>query len=558
MPLDKLKFISNIEIASDKNITKKITNYDSSTTSYDYIIKRDQEELLYDTMALLSGLHEDEIELIPRGLCTVSAANERDDNKKDTCVIAVLPWSIKKLNSDAFNGYAKLKTIYMPELLTELYTGAFANCSSLSAITIPNRVKFIGKAAFLGCSGLKSMSIPRLGGMEANEANACLGFYFSGSANSSNQINYVSNNLSSVYITDGSVIADGAFKGLTKIKRIELNNGITSIGADAFNGCSSLTTVNIPNTVSTIKNGTFKGCYNLLNINIHDSITSIGSEAFSGCKTPTKLRVTDNVTNIGFSAFANCIGLNYITLPFVGAEKDGTSNTHFGYIFGANTADKNEEFCPAAGVKITGGTSIANKAFYKCSGLTEINIPDSVTSIGIYAFYGCNNLESILLPFIGSTKDSDSNTHFGYVFGAASYSLNKDTIPSSLQNVQITGGTTVKEFAFYNCNNLKSIKLPNSMTNIEGYAFAGCSNLTEINIPNGTTSIKSYTFANCSALEEIRLPSSVVSIADNAFINCTNTTVHIPYSYSSSNFTNYYKWGCKYIQFTDRRVSVIV
>ena len=241
---------------------------------------------------------------------------------------------------------------------------------------------------------------------------------------------------------------------------IPADGSVTSISSSAFGYCPSLTSIEIPG-----------------------SVTSIGSYAFYNCYSLTSIEIPDSVTNIGSSAFFGCSSLESITLPFVGASKDGTSNTHFGYIFGASSGSYNDDYVPSSlmTVIISGGTSIGDWAFLGCSSLTSITIPDSVTSIGSAAFRDCSSLESITLPFVGATKDGTSYTHFGYIFGVSSGSYNDDRVPSSLKTVVITGGTSIGSYAFYNCYSLTSITIPDSVTRIGDKAFYNCSSLTSIN-----------------------------------------------------------------------------
>ena len=150
-------------------------------------------------------------------------------------------------------------------------------------------------------------------------------------------------------------------------------------------------------------------------------------------------------------------------------------------------------------------TSIGNEAFYGCSSLTSITIPDSVTSIGRAAFFGCSSLTSITIP--------DSVTSIGEAafFGCSFTSI---TIPDSL--------TSIGREAFYGCSSLTSITIPDSVTSIGEAAFRECSSLTSITIPDSVTSIGSEAFRDCSSLTGITIPTRVKEIDDSVFWGCSN------------------------------------
>ena len=175
-------------------------------------------------------------------------------------------------------------------------------------------------------------------------------------------------------------------------------------------------------------------------------------------------------------------------------------------------------------------TGIGGKAFYGCTGLTSVAIPNSVTGISDNAFRGCTGLTSITIP--------NSVTYIGkYVF--QSCGLTTITIPNSVTSIgnqvfnyckdltSVTIGNNIKEIGyrmFYDCTKLSSIIIPNSVTSIGINAFHSCSGLTSITIPNSVTKIDGFAFAYCKNLASVTIGSSVTSIGNMAFGWCSTLT----------------------------------
>ena len=199
-------------------------------------------------------------------------------------------------------------------------------------------------------------------------------------------------------------------------------------------------------------------------------------------------------------------------------------------------------------------TSIGERAFYDCSRLTSITIPNSVTSIGGEAFCSCDSLTSVTIgngvTSIGSSafllcdklnqiNVDTANTKFSSVNGVL---FNKEKTklviyPESKPDTSYAipnSVTSIGDAAFYCCSSLTSITIPNSVTSIGSGTFYNCSSLTSITIPNGVTSIDDATFDSCSSLTSITIPDSVTSIGDAAFRYCSSlTSIAIPDSVTS-------------------------
>ena len=359
------------------------------------------------------------------------------------------------------------------------------------------------------------------------------GIYYYISANKTVEVTYrgnYSNSYSNEY-TDNVVIPESvtyngntysvtsigyeAFQGCSGLTSVVIPNSVKSIGKSAFYSCSGLTSIEIPNSVTSIGLYAFKGCYGLTSVVIPNSVTSIGDYAFEDCSGLTSIEIPNSVTSIGYAAFRSCSGLTSIEIPnsvtsIGGYAFYGTAwynNQPGGVVYAGKVLYKYKGTMPEnTSIIIEEGTlGIADYAFSDCSGLTSVEIPNSVTSIGYEAFQGCSGLTSIVIPnsvtSIGSSAFSDCN------------GLIRVEIPNSV--------TSIGSSAFSDCSGLTSIEIGNSVTSIGVCAFSDCYGLTSVVIPNSVTSIGEWAFEYCSGLTSIEIPNSVTSIGISAFRGCT-------------------------------------
>jgi len=323
--------------------------------------------------------------------------------------------------------------------------------------------------------------------------------------------------------------------------------GATSYGGNEDEVPALLKELTITKATS-IADYAFYNCSNLQKINIANSVLEIGESAFEGCKEITSIILPDHIKVIENNTFSNCEKLSSINIS-------------------------------------SSVTRIGNYAFANCISLAEIELPNQLKLIGESAFINCSRIESMTLPFVGENADGSGATYLGYIFGATNYLGNRTSVPSSLKNIKITHGSTIKTNAFYGCESIENIEVSSDISTIEQSAFYGLNSLQSITLPfvgsslddstayfgkifgatsaeeqhnyvpstllyvsitedldiidkafyglsninnitlsNNTNKIGNSAFYNCSSLIDFTIPSKVTSIGESSFYGCSSLT----------------------------------
>ena len=422
--------------------------------------------------------------------------------------------------------------------------------SNLTEVILPDTVEVIGEYAFSYLQNLKSVYIPSSVKRIEQYAFAFVGYnYFD------MEIEYdqddpglvlgmpasyevIVNPCDAGFDVPGSVeyVGECAF-GYSAVRNADLRNiDPNELGIATFLSCYYLETCQLPDTTEVIPLGTFTGCLSL-KVEFPEKLRSIGEQAYRLCGwvhpiDSTKLPETvteigdmgfvvsrfvdnefvmpENLTSIGDQGIA-CCGLESLVWNeqnvqmgemAIASNKFTVAEVPEGVSFGPGMfagcqieevvwpegiTEIPESLFTASGLKEIEipdtVTSIGDGAFGYCTGLTEITIPDNVTSIGENAFEGCSGLEEVQLP---------------------------------------EGLNSIGDSAFERCTSLTSVEIPEGVTEWPDSLFEGCTSLAEINIPDTVTSLGSDIFSDCTALTSMTLPDGVKEIPYSLFNGCTS------------------------------------
>ena len=472
----------------------------------------------------------------------------------------------------AFENRTDLRTVMIPDSVTEIEAYSFNNCTNLSNVTLSKSLKYMGGRAFGSCEKITQIEIPKSLDNCGNSGYASYHGPFGACSG-----------LKKITFEEGATeVSNGLFRGCTGLEEINIPDGVTKIESSSFEDCINLVSVNISDSVIKIENETFAGCEKIESINIPDSVTEIGESTFANCSKLSNVKLSKNLEYMGGRAFGSCEKITQIEIP---KSLDNCGNSGYASYhgpFGACSGLKKITFEEGT-TEISSGlfrgctgleeinipnsvTEIESSSFEDCINLVSVNIPDSVIKIGNEAFAGCKKIESINIPdsvteiggstFANCSKLSNVklSKNLEYMGGRAFGSCEKITqieIPKSLDNCGNSGYASyhgpfgacsglkkiifeegTKEISnnlFRGCTGLEEISIPASVIKIERYTFADCTNLKNVYFSNGVKNVENNAFTNCTSLTKVNIPDTVDSIGNSAFSGCTNLIeVHLP------------------------------
>ena len=330
-------------------------------------------------------------------------------------------------------------------------------------------------------------------------------------------------------------VASNLYVGGEKINTLTIPEDITAVSSGLFNGMSStqpnlwLEELYIGENVTSIGASAFANCTNLKNIyiDVSENGISFGSGAFSGCTSIENVYINDFDAFFELSTFGGTYAnpLSFAKNVYVNGEKiesitiDNDTDTVESYKYNGTWLKEI--------VLHNGITTISSFAFFGCVNLLEIDIPDSVISIGTSAFKNCSSLTSVNLPSKLTVIESSlfSGCSALVEIGIPDTIVEIKTLAfencsSLLEFVIPSGVTVINSKLFYGCSSLSSVTFHENITSICEYAFAECGSLFEIEIPSLVNTLEKYTFYNCSQLVRVVLPSNLSYIREYVFYGC--------------------------------------
>lgn len=465
---------------------------------------------------------------------TIPEAGFEDDSMLQSVTVHDMTCSEWKVKAGAFWGCANLKSLDIPGYLTVVGENGFCGCSSLEVFPDLTYLRSCGNNAFNGCINLNDVtSFAESVYLGDNCFKGCIG-------------------LEHVYLGGCDFEeTEGVFLNCASLREVAVGsmNKPASFEGYNFRNCTSLKTLTLPEGIESLGPGEFYNCTNLMRMPDLEPLKTVdGSNTFTddGTDHPTTGPIFENCSSLkelvfpdemeswrmsSGGMFKNCISLEYVNLPcnvgFI-IENDCFS----GCSVLTDIANLSEISCTSNSVRL------GDKAFYNCTSLEYLVLPDCVTSLGMNSIP--TSIESFRVPFGVKNLGYSSSTSFEDAFQDCT-SIVDLTIPQD-----VTSTTALKNFTnlkyltiegeeesfktnLKDITSLESVWLPDSLKDIPKDMFNGCTSLTYIYLPYELERIGAQAFRKCTSLEAIDIPESVTQIGFGCFSDCSLLeTVRLP------------------------------
>ena len=440
-------------------------------------------------------------------------------------------------------------SIVVPDSVTTILEGSFSGCSNLEYLSVP----FIGKKLHLAHEGRPYSDEFVLGYVFGQNSYTnsvgVLQTHLSGLGEETSETYQLPQSLATVVLRSGNQIYYNAFENCSMIENIYIPDTITLINSFAFRGCTSLSSIEFPSGLTTIENNAFLMCTTLEEVNIPASVNKIENNAFWGCSSLTILHYANEDATLGIGVF---------------------SGTHIESAYISPNVASVMERSYLVDLTINGATINAN-AFSSCSHLETVTFI-GVTTIGNSAFFSCNALQKVTI----NSLEAWCNIAFGNANSNPLFYAHDLYVGDELAvNASIPDTITRINSHAFTGSSIKSLFIPNSVTEIGLNILAYCTNIETLSVPfigyergtventsshrnlgfffntanygntqqytasntynwilydipetlttvyvTDTTFIPAYAFQNCNNIQRVTLCDSVTSIGSSAFEEC--------------------------------------
>ena len=419
----------------------------------------------------------------------------------------VVPDGITVIGTKAFADVRKkVKSIVFPDSVVEIKAFAFVN-STLEKVVCSKNLKTVGMRAFDGSKNLKEVS--NLENVESMASGAFTNTPWLQEQLQENEVLVIGHILYSAKNYDGNLeipdtiktIQSFAFSGNEQLTAVTIPTSVTTIGEGAFQECSNLTSITLPDSITKIGGGAFTGCTSLQSIHLSNRLKTMERGIFKDCSSLKSLNIPKSVTVIEKDSFAGCDSLEQLDIPKTVKRIDGnfskdcpwwkeqSKNTSLVILNNNLVKVSNYQQEDGETLVIPKGVKRISEDAFEGSGteyIHKIILPNTVTAIGAGAFSG-RNIREIEIP---------------------------DSVKSMGKHV------------FTDCRQLKKIKLSRNLKAIPEFAFADCRSLKQITIPQNVKEIGMEAFFNCIRLKDMVVPSSMKKAAYKSLSYLDGVVIH--------------------------------